>query len=173
MTASCLQGGVILSGTDDKAVWLNGSQGKLYSGFTTIDASEMKGDAILAGAAASENIIGGQGDSSLWGGAGNDTLQGGSGYNEFYFTKGDGKDIITASNNEDKVMLYNVLTEEVDFTKTGLKNNGNLVVALQDGSSLTMANFANQGAETIQLQDAVFHYDRQTASWTQQALAQQ
>ena len=42
-------GQLLLSGTDDKAVWLNGSQGKLYSGFTTIDASEMKGDTILAG----------------------------------------------------------------------------------------------------------------------------
>ena len=161
-------GELVLSGTDTKNIWLDGSQGVTYEGFKKLDASRQTGDAILAGGSANENIIAGQGDSSLWGGAGgNDTLTGGSGDNTFYFGKGEGRDTITNSNDEDKVMLYNISLSDIDGTKTGVNKEGSMVIAMNDGSSLTLMNYKNQGAETFQLADSSWRYDKQAGEWQQ------
>ena len=146
---------------DSQSVWME----NLGSSIDIIDASNATGDNILAGGREAETIIGGRGDNSLWGGAGgNDVLQGGSGYNEFYFGKGEGKDTIIKSSDSDKVMLYNVKLEDVNGQATGLKN-GNMVIALKDGSTLTLQNYDSHGATTFQLADGTFSYDRKTGNW--------
>lgn len=162
------QGELVLSGTDAKSVWLDGSQGVAYDGFRKVDASSMEGDALLAGGERSEELIAGKGDSSLWGGTGNtnDTMIGGRGENEFYFGKGEGKDLITSSNNDDKVMLYNVTLADIDGSATGVKD-GRMVIALTDGSTLTIENYKSHGAETFQLADSTWTYDKQTGGWAQ------
>lgn len=162
------KGELDLSGTDDKSIWLDGSQGVAYDGFRKVDASAMAGDVLLAGGERSEELIAGKGDSSLWGGTGNtnDTMIGGRGENEFYFGKGEGKDLITSSNNDDKVMLYNVTLADIDGSKTGVKD-GRMVVALNDGSTLTIENYKSHGAETFQLADSTWTYDKKTGDWTQ------
>ena len=146
---------------EDHSVWME----NLGSSIEIIDASGSTGDNLLAGGHEAETIIGGRGDNSLWGGAGgNDVLTGGSGYNEFYFGKGEGTDRITKSGDDDKVMLYNVKLEDVNGQATGLKN-GNMVIALKDGSTLTLQNYDSHGATTFQLADGTFSYDRKTGSW--------
>ena len=51
-------------------------------------------DNVIKGSAKTDSINGGVGDDTLTGGKGNDTLTGGSGADVFYYTSGDGNDII-------------------------------------------------------------------------------
>ena len=158
-----------ISGGSDKKIWLDGSHGAVFDGFNKIDATAATGDMELAGGDKGDSILGGQGESSLWGGSGgNDYLTGGSGYNEFYFGRGEGHDVITDSNNGDKVMLYNVALEDIDPARTGMDASGNMVIRLQDGSSLTIRNYGAQGATTFQLSDSTWNYDRASGAWSQE-----
>ena len=112
---------------------------------------------------------GAEGANSLYGGhGGRDTLVGSaSSEDTFYFGKGEGRDTITNSNDEDKVMLYNISLSDIDGTKTGVNKEGNMVIALSDGSSLTITNYKNHGAETFQLADSSWRYDKQAGEWQQ------
>ena len=158
-----------LSGGSDKKIWLDGSHGAVFDGFNKIDATAATGDMELAGGDKGDSILGGQGESSLWGGSGgNDYLTGGSGYNEFYFGRGEGHDVITDSNNGDKVMLYNVALEDLDLARTGMDDSGNMVIRLLDGSSLTIRNYGAQGASTFQLADSTWNYDRASGAWSRE-----
>ena len=125
------------------------------------------GENILAGADGQDNVlIGGMdGYNSLWGGTGgDDTLQGGNGCNKFYFGLGEGKDLITGSHDEDKVVLYNASLSDIDTAHTGLKD-GNMVIVLNDGSKLAIEDFSYQGAATVELTDGTWAYDKATGSW--------
>ena len=61
-------------------------------------------------------------------------------------------------------MLYNVKLEDLNAQATGLKD-GSMVIALKDGSTLTLQNYDSHGATTFQLADGTFSYDRKTGSW--------
>jgi len=129
------------------------------------------GNNILAGQDGKSNLLvgGAEGANSLYGGqGGRDTLVGSaSSEDTFYFGKGEGRDTITNSNDEDKVMLYNISLSDIDGTKTGVNKEGNMVIALSDGSSLTLKNYKNHGAETFQLADSSWRYDKQAGEWQQ------
>lgn len=161
------QGGDILTvnTSADEKVWLDGTRGKAYVGINVLNGSSSTGNIELSGSGSSDTIIGGAGKTSLWGGAGavGDTMVGGSGYNEFYFGMADGNDVITSSNDSDKVMLYNV--SSADIASGGVDGNGNMVVTLKDGSSLTLQNYASSGATTFQATDATFVYDKEANAW--------
>ena len=146
---------------ESNSVWLDG----VGSSIEVIDASNSTGSNLIAGSSESQTIKGGRGNNSLWGGAGgNDILTGGGSYNEFYFGMGEGNDIITQSNDTDKVMLYNVKVSDLDAA--GMKD-GNMVIALKDGSSLTIQNYDRQGATTFQLADGTYSYDKSTGTWNE------
>ena len=146
---------------ESSTLWLD----KVGSSIEIIDASTSTGDNLLAGSSESQTIKGGRGNNSLWGGAGgNDILTGGTGHNEFYFGIGEGNDIITQSNDTDTVMLYNVKISDLDAA--GMKD-GNMVIALKDGSSLTIQNYDRQGATTFQLADGTYSYDKSTGIWNE------
>ena len=154
-----------LNVSDDANIWLDGSNGKAFQNVTTVNAASSSGTVILAGTAANETLIAGTGDSSLWGGAGNDVLQGNNiGSTTFYFGNGNGKDVITASNSDDKVVLYNANLTDVksaDVTKSGA-----MEIKLNDGSSLTV-NGISSGASTFQLADgSTWKYDS-SEGWKQ------
>ena len=154
-----------LNVSDDANIWLDGSNGKAFQNVTTVNAASSSGTVILAGTAANETLIAGTGDSSLWGGAGNDVLQGNNtGSTTFYFGNGNGKDVITASNSDDKVVLYNANLTDVksaDVTKSGA-----MEIQLKDGSSLTV-NGISSGASTFQLADgSTWKYDS-SEGWKQ------
>ena len=153
---------------EDALVWLDGAAGVGYSNINKVDGSGSTGNLIIGGTSSKDVILGGSGSNTLWGGAGDDTLTGGTGYNEFYFGKGEGCDIITSSNNGDKVMLYNVATEDLDLAKTGVDRKGSMVICLTDGSSLTIRNYSEQGASTFQLADSTWRYDRENGTWSQE-----
>ena len=133
----------------------------------SIDASLAGGKLELGGDDTANLILGGSGENVLWGGAGtaNDTLVGGTGVNVFWMGKGEGQDIITSSHSGDKVLFHNAALADVDGANTGIRN-GNMVVSLTDGSSITLKDYANGGAETFQFTDGGYRYDRASGSWS-------
>lgn len=155
------------SSVDEANIWLDGSQGKVFDSVTTVNASSNSGTVILAGGAGNETLVAGTGSSSLWGGsAGNDVLAGNSvGNTTFYFGNGNGNDVISASNTDDKVVLYNTALSDVkavDDSKSGV-----LKITLNDGSSLTVNNTATS-VNTFQLGDgSTWKYDASKKSWSQ------
>ena len=64
-------------------------------------------------------------------------------------------------------MLYNVNSAELNTGATGVNAAGDLVITLQDGSSLTLKNYTTQGAETFQFADVTYRYNRSTG-WQEQ-----
>ncbi|MBR2733287.1 MAG: hypothetical protein IKD80_03435, partial [Selenomonadaceae bacterium] len=76
----------------------------------------------LLGGAGNDCIKGGTGNDSLWGGAGNDSLWGGDGKDKFFYSKGDGKDVIFGFESGDLLQItgtfsasYNSSKKEIAF----------------------------------------------------------
>ena len=166
-TVNYYQGGkesdtLVVAGEEDANIWLDGSTGVTYSSIENVTATG-SGNVTLAGGSASEQISAGSGDASLWGGiGGNDTLTGGSGTNTFFFGKNNGSDVVTSTSETDRVMLYDVALSDV---KSFGETNGAMVIALNDGSKLTVNSVAS--GTTFQTTDGAWSYDTTTQSWTQ------
>lgn len=133
-----------VTGSDDANVWLDnsGQGGAYYNGITTVDASTTNGDVTLAGSAANEKLYASLGDSSLFGGAGNDLLvaNANGGTTTFFFGKGCGKDTISGSDADDRIMLYDVALSDINGDKSSVGSD--LKIALNDGSALTVSSVA-------------------------------
>lgn len=152
---------------EDVNIWLDNTKGVAYSGIKTVNAANATGQAVIVGASTNESIVGGKGDNSLWGGVTNasDTMKGGTGYNEFFFGKDEGNDVITDSKNTDKVVLYNVVSTDLASAAVSGKD---MVISLTDGSSLTIKNYTTKGASTFQMGDgSKYTYDSNNNQWVQ------
>lgn len=164
-TINYYQGGkesdtLVVAGEEDANIWLDGSTGVTYSSIENVTATG-SGNVTLAGGSASEQISAGSGDASLWGGiGGNDTLTGGSGTNTFFFGKNNGSDVVTSTSETDRVMLYDVALSDV---KSFGETNGAMVIALNDGSKLTVNSVAS--GTTFQTTDGAWSYDTTTQTW--------
>ena len=156
------------SSVDKAEVWLDNAHGVTYENVTTIDASSNTGSLLVAGTTGNESLIAGKGNTTLWGGTGNDTLVGNNtGTTEFYFGKANGKDVITKSNSDDKVVLFDVALNDVasaDYSSGTMKLN------LTDGSSLTVQNMGSSAVNTFQLSDgSQWTFDTSSQTWSQKA----
>ncbi len=164
-TINYYQGGkesdtLVVAGEEDANIWLDGSTGVTYSSIENVTATG-SGNVTLAGGSASEQISAGSGDASLWGGiGGNDTLTGGTGTNTFFFGKNNGSDVVTSTSETDRVMLYDVALSDV---KSFGETNGAMVIALNDGSKLTVNSVAS--GTTFQTTDGAWSYDTTTQTW--------
>ena len=123
-----------------------------------IDANGYEGDAILIGNDNDNVIYGGSGNNSLWGGAsGDDTLFGGDGYNEYYYLKGNGDDVINDAKDGDVIKLLDISIEDINARFTEVSED-KVVVSMQDGGSLTLNGKADV---TFELNDGTkFGADR-------------
>lgn len=90
----------------------------------------------LVGDDAANKLMGGKGDDTLNGGAGNDTLTGGEGEDTFELAFGMGDSIITDFDSEADMLVYVGSSE--DESTHGLNGDGDLVVTLSDGSTVTL-----------------------------------
>lgn len=112
-----------------------------------------KNDTILGGAgndsiygnAGNDKIYGGAGDDKIWGGKGNDSLWGDAGEDTFYYSNGDGKDVIFGFGKDDELEIlgnfsatYNKSKKEIYF-KVGSTAN-----------AITLKNFT---ATTFEIND--------------------
>ena len=149
-------------------VWLDGSDGNVYSDINNIDASSSTGNNTLAGGTDSDNeIIAGSGSDSLWGGAGtgNDTLIGGEGDNTYFYGNNNGNDVIVNSVATDSINLYDVsLTDIVSANEVG----SDFVINMRGGNSLVVQG--QNGASNFILSDqSAYNYNRETHVWTKTA----
>ena len=143
---------------DTANIWLDGSTGTIYSSIENVDVSGVTGNVTLVGGTASEQLTAGSGEATLWGGlGGNDTLTGSNAAaNTFFFGKNNGSDVITATNEGDRVMLYDVAFSDVKSTTT--TSDGSFVVTLNDGSKLTIQNYSDNISYT--LTDGTYTYSK-------------
>lgn len=151
---------------DSAEIWLDNGHGTTYDSVKTINASSNTGALLIAGTTGNESLVAGKGETTLWGGTGNDTLVGNkSGVTEFYFGKGNGKDVITTSSSDDKVVLFDVALSDVagaDYS------SGSMKISLTDGSSLTVNNMSSTSVNTFKLSDgSTWTFDTKSKSWSQ------
>lgn len=110
------------------------------SGSGTVDDRSKSQAEILIGANNSNNsIVSGAGDSSLWGGnGGNDTLVGGDGYNEYFYTIGNGNDVIQGAQSKDLVNLLGVSFDQITGYSAG---DNSISLQFNDGVSLRVEGY--------------------------------
>ena len=119
-----------LSGGDGKDKLLGGAGNDSLSGGSDKDTlSGGSGNDKLLGGAGNDCIKGGTSNDSLWGGTGNDTLWGDDGKDNFFYAKGDGKDIIYSFDNGDTLTL-----DGLDFTSSYSKSKGTVTLTFDSGS---------------------------------------
>ncbi len=119
---------------DTVEIYANGFDGKAYLNVSEINASGYAGNATLVGGNADDRITASKGSSSLWGGEdGDDTLIGGGNFNEFFYLKGNGRDVIEGAKNGDIVNLMNINIEDITSLKVDDKA---ISLKFADGGSL-------------------------------------
>ena len=109
-----------------------------------IDGRSMAQAEIFIGADnVSNSIHAGSGGSSLWGGnGGDDTLVGGDGYDEFFYTVGNGNDIIQNAASNDIVNLLGVSLGQIS---DAFVNESAVTLKFVDGGSLRVEGNTNVG----------------------------
>ena len=166
-------GSITLSDPVGKNVWLLDNENNILaivdfdSGL--IDASGSSGEKILIGRYnVSDEIIAGSGNSSLWGGFGSsdDTLIGGDGDDVYWFGKGDGHDVINNSTYSDRVMLWDVLLDDISSIDI---NSEKISVGFNAGGTLEINGQGNGNiASTFTLANdnqTTWQYDHNNKSW--------
>ena len=103
-------------------------------------------DIIIGANDLANKLIAGSGGSSLWGGnGGDDTLIGGDGNDEFFYTVGNGNDVIQNAASNDIVNLLGVALEQITDLKVndvaveiGFNNGGKLRVEGNTGAGFLL-----------------------------------
>ncbi|WP_162929974.1 calcium-binding protein [Vibrio sp. Evd11] len=109
-----------LYGQDGNDVLTDASGNNLFMAGTGDDTlTGGNGVDILLGEAGSDTINGGQSDDHLLGGAGNDILIGGEGNDTYYFSYGDGQDVVRNSDSagKDTLTFDGISSENVWFER--------------------------------------------------------
>ncbi len=114
------------------------------------------GDDILSGGAGDDHVSGGSGADRLAGGAGNDMLEGGDGADTYYFSRGDGQDVISAHTDtvatlDTLVFTQGITSELVTYSLDG----ADLVVDFLNGTHdrITIEDYLGNGYLTIRYAD--------------------
>lgn len=112
------------------------------------------GDDTLRGNAGSNSLSGGAGNDGLWGGGGgNDTLVGGSGADMFWWTSGEGNNVVVSSGQGSVLQLYAYAYADHNYS---ISANGDMVIGKNNGSdNITVSNWENQ-VFTDRIQSFVF-----------------
>ena len=119
-------------------------------GIKTIDASAVSHDLEITGNKLMNSIKGGAGNDTLWGDKGNDTLTGGNGSDVFAYSSGDGNDVITDYNEEDKIKIMS--------GKVSVKKNGKDVVFTVGSGKITVTGAASKTVTYIDANDKTNYF---------------
>lgn len=95
-------------------------------------------DDTIHGADGKDTIIGGDGNDVIEGGKGNDSLSGGDGADTFIYNKGDGNDVITDYEEEDKLVINS------DTVKKFTEKNGDYIITLASKNKITIKGGADK-----------------------------
>ena len=148
---------------EGKNIWLDGSQGKIFSNVNNIDASASQGNNTLAGDGGDNQIAAGSGNDSLWGGSGRsaDTLVGGNGSDMFWYGKNDGADVINNASSNDVVNLYDVSLSDI----SSVNYRDKTISATFAGGGNLQINSAENISSTFQLAEGRFKYNHTSGEW--------
>ena len=121
-----------------------------------------KAEIIIGRDNSANQIYAGSGGSSLWGGTGGaDTLIGGEGYDEFFFARGSGIDVIQNALQNDLINLSDITLDDiisVDVTESAVNlrfiDGGNLYVEGNSGVS-------------YKLGEKIYAVNQSTKEWTE------
>ena len=103
----------------------------------------------------------GKGDASLWGGSGgNDTLVGGDAYTEFFYTNGNGHDVIQNAHSTDIVNLLGVSLNQISSYSF---SESYVSLQFSDGGSLRVNGNSNVG---YRVENQVYVCNQSTGQWT-------
>ena len=136
---------------------------------TTIDASKRSKPTYiigndsgnnLIGGKKSDTVVGGTGSDTLRGGKGSDTLTGGAGADVFYYTSGDGKDLITDyfASAGDLIQLGS------NTSIKGASYSGNDLILSIGSGNITIQGGANQAVTVVDDNDLKATYERLSIS---------
>ncbi|WP_193186568.1 DUF4347 domain-containing protein [Nisaea sediminum] len=103
------------------------------------------GKDTLYGGQGNDSVNGGDGDDRLEGNTGNDMLSGGAGADTFVFSFGTGHDRV-----EDYVSGTDSLAFESGLTYSASESNGDTILSLSDGSSVTLVGVPASGFAALQ-----------------------
>ena len=87
---------------------------------------------------------------------------GGTGHNVFYFGKNNGSDLILNSKDSDVIKLFDVSKSDI---RSKEMSGSDMVITLNDGSTLTIKDFSIQGAGTLECTDGKFTFEK---IWTKE-----
>lgn len=156
-------GALIITGTGDNDVRLDGSTGQAFVNVLNLDASTATGNNSLGGDANNNILIGGSGANVLWGGAdvASDTLIGG-GVNNFFLGKGNGNDIALNSSSTDAISLFDATLSDIIATA----GTGNAVaVAFNTGSVVMVGSNEALSASFLLADGGAYRFNHATQSW--------
>lgn len=119
------------------------------------------GDDIIFGGLGDDNLGGDDGDDILIGGVGNDFIVGGNGSDTYYFSLGDGVDVIDSydygNNKNDKI----IFTSGVSSNNTQLeRENDNLIIKYSNTDQVTIRQFFNIDGASENRIDSIQFSDR-------------
>lgn len=107
------------------------------------------GNDTLLGGFGSDEIIGGTGQDSITGGLGRDFLSGGAGADTYYWSLGDGADVIEDGSGDetlDTLIIAEINQEDVTYGRRG----DDLIIGITSRESLTIVDhFAGLGIEQV------------------------
>lgn len=117
---------------------------------------------IMIGADNGNNqMYAGNGDSSLWGGSGgDDTLIGGNAYTEFFYTNGNGNDVIQNTHSTDIVNLLGVSLNQISSYSF---SESHVSLQFNDGGSLRVNGNSGIG---YRVENQVYVCNQSTGQWT-------
>ncbi|WP_422378906.1 putative Ig domain-containing protein [Roseibium sp.] len=114
------------------------------------------GNDTLSGGAGSDTLNGGAGDDHLAGGSGNDVLEGGAGADTYYFSRGDGQDVIRAQSDGGAALDTLVFNQGISQTVVTYSLDGtDLVIDFLNGSfdRVTVEDYLGKGYLHLQFAD--------------------
>jgi len=112
------------------------------------------GNNVLDGGSGNDKLVGGDGNELFFGGSGNDTLTTGTGADIIAFNRGDGQDVVSASQGTDNTLSLGggIRAEDLAFRKSG----SNLIVQTGASEQVTFngwysATVDNRSVATLQI----------------------
>ena len=105
----------------------------------------------------------GEGSRSLWGGVdGDDTLVGSQGYDEFFYCKGNGNDVIENAGDDDLINLLDVSLDDIDLNSfPNAIGDNSIELKFNDGGSLKVNGMSEVGFKVANVDCTFCVKDRQ------------
>ena len=113
----------------------------IYGGAGNDTINAIEGNDTILGEEGTDTLNAGDGDDNLIGGVGNDTLSGGEGEDKFYFSAGDGKDVVTDATNADALVFAGVDETTITMTQKSTKMTSLFVGYGDNGDEIEIENY--------------------------------